>query len=289
LAPAAGFAGAKVNLYLHVGALGADGYHPIDSLMLFADVGDRLTATPAPAFSLTVSGPFAGATPASPANLVWRAARTLHEAPGLAIHLDKILPVAAGIGGGSADAAAALRLVNQALKLGFNSQRLQDIGVGLGADVPACVGSVPVVARGRGEQLSPAPRLPEIHAVLVNPGVAVPTGPIFAAFDAGPLPGTLDPRLPAAFDTVQDLATWLTTKTRNDLQAAALSLAPAAGEAIDILGASSLTLLARMSGSGATAFALCANAPDAQALAAAVRTARPNWWVACCRLGGPWG
>jgi 4-diphosphocytidyl-2-C-methyl-D-erythritol kinase len=287
VAPAAGFAGAKVNLYLHVGALAADGYHPIDSLMLFADVGDRLTAAPAPEFSLTVSGPFAGHTPVSPANLIWRAALALSDQPCLQLHLEKVLPVAAGIGGGSADAAAALRLVNHALGLGFSPELLQEIGASLGADVPACVSSAAVVARGRGEQLGPAPRLPELHAVLVNPGVPVPTGPVFAAFDAGPPPGALSPGLPAAFDTVHDLAAWLTANTRNDLQAPARSLAPAAGDAIDALAASGLSLLARMSGSGATAFALCAGEEEAKVLAADVSAAHPNWWVRACRLGGP--
>jgi len=286
-----GFAGAKVNLYLHVGPPGTDGYHPIDSLMVFADVGDILTLEPAPTPAFTTSGAFSGAAPMDEANLVVRAARAVigaagGVAPSFTLHLDKRLPVAAGLGGGSSDAAAALRLVNDLLPAPLGAGALHDLAAGLGADVPACLAGVAVIARGRGEQLSAAPRLPVLHAVLVNPGVASPTGPVFAAYDRQPPPPEpLGPVLPEAFATVEALAAWLTAETRNDLEGPARLLTPQAGEAIDLLAASSLALLARMSGSGATAFALCAGSAEAEALAADIAAQRPAWWVSACRLG----
>lgn len=286
-----GFAGAKVNLYLHVGPPGTDGYHPIDSLMVFADVGDVLTLESAPAPAFTASGAFSGAAPMDEANLVVRAARAVigaagGAAPTFALHLDKRLPVAAGLGGGSSDAAATLRLVNDLLPAPLAAGALHDLAAGLGADVPACLAGVPVVARGRGERLCAAPRLPILHAVLVNPGVASHTGPVFAAYDLRPPPtGPLDPSHPEAFATVEALAAWLAESTRNDLEAPSRLLTPEAGEAIDLLAASRLALLSRMSGSGATAFALCAGPEDAQALAASIAAKRPAWWVSACRLG----
>ncbi len=286
-----GFASAKVNLYLHVGPTGADGYHPIDSLMVFADVGDVLTLEPATTTAFTTDGAFSAAAPMDEGNLVVRAARALADAtggswPSFALHLDKRLPVAAGLGGGSSDAAAALRLVNAVLPAPLEAEALQALAAGLGADVPACLVGVPVIARGRGEQLFAAPKLPVVDAVLVNPGVASHTGPVFAAYDLRPPPaGPLGPVLPERFDTVEALADWLGAQTRNDLEAPSRMLTPQAGEAIDLLAASPLALLSRMSGSGATAFALCAGAEQAKALAAAIAAQRPDWWVRACRLG----
>lgn len=285
-----GFAGAKVNLYLHVGPPGPDGYHPIDSLMVFADVGDTLTLEPASEWRFTADGPFSAAAPMDEANLAARAARAVVEAAGAAerfhVRLNKHLPVAAGIGGGSADAAAVLRLVNAALGDPLDNGALQALAARLGSDVPACVAGAPVVAQGRGERLSPAPPLPEIHAVLVNPGAPSPTGPIFAAYDRLPSPrGSLKPAMPSGFSGMPALAAWLRAETRNDLEPAARQLTPAAGEAVDTLARSSLALLARMSGSGATAFALCADAPAAVALAAEVSAQHPRWWVRPSRLG----
>jgi 4-diphosphocytidyl-2-C-methyl-D-erythritol kinase len=287
---AAGFAAAKVNLYLHVGALASDGYHPIDSLMAFADIGDDLTLRRAAQTAFSADGPFGQAAPMTDANLAVRAARAVlarssQPAAAFALHLHKRLPVASGVGGGSADAAAALRLARDAFAPGLDDAALREIGLSLGADVPACVVSRAVIAQGRGERLAAAPRLRPLHAVLVNPGAPTPTGPVFAAFDAGPPPaGPLHPAPPAAFGSARQLAEWLAAKTRNDLQAPALALAPLAGEAIALLEGSPLTLLARMSGSGATAFALCPNAKAAAALADGVRRARPFWWVETCRL-----
>lgn len=283
------FASAKVNLYLHVGPTGADGYHPIDSLMVFADVGDILTLEPASALSFEADGPFSAAAPMDADNLVVRAAQavllsTVQAPPPFRLHLRKQLPVAAGLGGGSSDAAAALRLVNAILPAPLETEELRDLAAGLGADVPACLVATPVIARGRGEQLSSGPRLPVTHAVLANPRVATPTGPVFAAFDAGPPPGPLFVEPPSVFETVQDLAAWLARETRNDLAAPARAMAPPAGEVVDLLAQSPEALLARMSGSGASAFALCADADAADRLAARISALRPGWWVKACRL-----
>lgn len=285
-----GFAGAKVNLYLHVGALSADGYHPIDSLMVFADVGDTLTLTPAPQWAFESDGPFSAAAPMDEANLVARAADAVIGASSATasfrLHLLKRLPVAAGLGGGSADAGATLRLVNAALGDPLSPDALQSAAAGLGADVPACLAGAPVIARGRGEVLSPAPSLPPLYAVLVNPGAPSPTGPVFAAYDRLPPPrGPLGSSTPEAFATVEALAAWLNAETRNDLEAPARALTPLAGEAVDLLADSPLALLARMSGSGATAFALCAGEAEARTLANQVAASRPAWWVCACRLG----
>jgi 4-diphosphocytidyl-2-C-methyl-D-erythritol kinase len=285
-----GFAGAKVNLYLHVGPPGLDGYHPIDSLMVFADIGDVVTLEPAPQWRFEADGPFSAAAPMDETNLVARAARAVTGAAGVTaafrLHLDKRLPVAAGLGGGSADAGAVLRLVNAALDVPLKPDALQALAAGLGADVPACLAGTPMIVRGRGERLSPSPALPPLHAVLVNPGVASPTGPVFAAYDRqAPPQGPLGPTLPTAFATVEALTAWLAAKTRNDLEGPARILTPLAGEAVDLLAASPLALLARMSGSGATAFALCAGEDEAASLARDMAASRPAWWVRPCRLG----
>jgi 4-diphosphocytidyl-2-C-methyl-D-erythritol kinase len=285
-----GFAGAKVNLYLHVGPLSSDGYHPIESLMVFADAGDRMTLRPFRLKAYSVSGTFAAAAPMDARNLAVRAAQTLADlagdsAPGFHLHLEKLLPVAAGLGGGSADAAAVLKLVNIALGLKLDEAALARIGLSLGSDVPACLAGSAVIARGRGEQLSAAPRLPRLSAVLVNPMTPVSTAAVFAAFDDGPPPGATAASIPTGFETAADLARWLKGATRNDLEAPARTISPGAGAALDRLAQSPLTLLARMSGSGATAFALCADEADAAALAAEVSAEEPGWWVRPCRLG----
>lgn len=285
-----GFAGAKVNLYLHVGPPGPQGFHPIDSLMVFADVGDSVTLDAAPDWRFEADGPFSAAAPMNEDNLVARAARAVIAAAGsearFRLHLHKRLPVAAGLGGGSADAGAAMRLVNATLYRPLRPHVLQATAARLGSDVPACLAGQPVIARGRGEQLFPAPALPPLHAVLVNPGVPTPTGPVFAAYDrAGPHDGDLDPAPPAAFDSAESLAAWLRAQTRNDLEAPARGLVAEAGAAVDRLAASPLALLARMSGSGATAFALCAGEGEAQRLAEEIGLSHPAWWVKACQLG----
>ncbi|RZJ95725.1 MAG: 4-(cytidine 5'-diphospho)-2-C-methyl-D-erythritol kinase [Brevundimonas sp.] len=283
------FAPAKVNLLLHVGPPGADGFHPLVSLAAFADVGDRLSLIEGAAPGLTVGGRLAGDAPAGLDNLALRAVTDLAAALGrpqdLAIRLDKELPMAAGLGGGSADAAAALRLAARAWGVALDDPRLIAVAQVLGSDVPMCLVSRPVWGEGRGEVLSMADWLAPLHAVLVNPGVASPTGPVYRAYDADPRP--LDPRPEPpedrSFGAVID---WLHAQ-RNDLEPPAVRLAPAIEAAVAAVRADPDVALARMSGSGATVFGLCAGAEDASA--AARRLARPGWWVRACVLGTPGG
>lgn len=288
------FAPAKINLFLHVGAPGADGYHPLCSLMVFADVGDRVVTHEADALSLRVTGPFGPALTGDVGdNLVMRAARALlakakgPRAP-VGLVLEKMLPVAAGLGGGSSDAGAALRLLREVLDIEIDDAGLEAIAASLGADGAACLWGRPVLAQGRGERLSPAPGLPPMEAVLVNPRVEVPTSTIYKIFDAGAKFGDVTPPpMPDAFESVEELAAWLHT-TRNDLEVPAVGLAPEIGDVLETLSGERETLFARMSGSGATCFALCPSDIEADALADRVATLSDAWWVRRCRLGGPW-
>lgn len=284
---------AKVNLFLHVGAPEANGYHPLSSLVAFADFGDVVTIEAADGFALAVEGPFSAELRDEPDNLIARAARAFAAAAGLdrvaaRIRLDKRLPIASGVGGGSADAGAALRLLKAALAPELAEAELVRAAAGLGADGPMCLVSRPALASGYGERLEPAPGLPEIHAVLVNPRTPSPTGPVYRAYDAAVAPGgAAAPKAPAAIADAAALAAFL-AGTRNDLQAPAVALAPAIGAVLDALDSAPEALFARMSGSGATCFALCAGAPEAAALAARLAKAHGGWWIQPCRLGGPW-
>ncbi len=265
---------AKINLTLHVTGRRDDGYHLLDSLVVFAGVGDRLHLSPAPVMSLTVGGPFAAGVPADGTNLILRAAALMDGAP-LAIHLDKRLPPASGIGGGSADAAATLR----ALTAMGHSPRVPDFDaavLALGADVPVCVAGRPCRMGGIGERLSDIPELPPFWLVLVNPGCPVPTGPVFAALQ-GQF-GTDMGVLPERFADAQALARWLLSQ-RNDLQPPALTLAPPVADALAALAQVPGGLMARMSGSGGTCFGLFADKATAQAGAARIAAAEPEWWV----------
>ncbi len=291
---AAAFAPAKVNLFLHVGPPGADGYHPLCSLMAFADVGDHLTPQEAPALELVVRGPFAGGEQAGKDNLVLRAARALIArarqplAPARLI-LDKELPVAAGLGGGSSDAGAALRLLREALGVEIGDAALEDIAASLGADGAACLWGRPVIAEGRGERLSEAPALPVLDAVLVNPRVPVSTPAVYRQLDASEAFGDIArPAMPAAFEDATELAAWLAAQ-RNDLEAPAIAVEPEVGAVLETLAGEPETLLARVSGSGGTCFALCAGDIEAEGLAERLEAMAPGWWVRRCRLGGPWG
>ena len=274
------FAHAKINLCLHVTGQRADGYHLLDSLVVFAGIGDSLRATPAADLGLTIDGPFGADVPAGQDNLVLRAARLVAD-QGVALHLTKRLPPASGIGGGSADAAAAIRAV---LRLQAMAGRMvpmppeaaQQIAA-LGADVPVCLASHPARMRGIGAQLDWLLPLPELHVVLANPRVEVPTPSVFKALaqkDNPPLPEALPQWRDAA-----SLADWL-RDTRNDLEAPARALQPVIGDVIADLAALPGALFARMSGSGATCFALFAKEAEAQDAAEALRQARPGWWVA---------
>lgn len=285
--PRAAFAAAKINLFLHVGPRGADGYHPIASLMVFADVGDRVTLKRGRAGvrSLRITGPFAGDLSDGDDNLVARARAAVAPGEAFALLLDKQLPIAAGLGGGSADAAATLRLVNARRAGPLPAPRLAELARGLGADVAACLDGRPVLARGRGDRLEPAPPMPPLDAVLINPGVPSSTAEVYGAFDAsGARPAARMPALPSALADVNTVAA-LMKATRNDLEATAISLQPAIGAALDAARAAPETLAARVTGSGATVFALCADSGAAARLAGRLAGAQPDWWVRPCRLG----
>ena len=262
---------AKVNLALHVMGRRADGYHLLDSLVAFADFGDVVTVEPAPSLSLSITGPMAAGLSAGPDNLVLKAAQMLGSPLGAAITLEKRLPIASGIGGGSADAAATM----QALGALWGCA-LPDAGqvLALGADVPVCLAGQSCRMAGIGDQISPI-ALPPAHLVLVNPGVGLSTAAVFGALlcrDNPPLP----PAAPMP-DAVA-LAAYL-CHCRNDLEAPALSLVPQIGAVLAALQGQTGCLLARMSGSGATCFGLFASASAAEAAATALRAQSAAWWV----------
>lgn len=272
---------AKINLYLHVGRPNADGRHPLDSLVVFArDAGDRITASRADDLSLTITGAFAGELPLSEDNLVLRAARVLAAhariEPRAALVLYKHLPVASGIGGGSADAAATLRLLNDVWALDVSMEVLEAIAAQLGADVPACVRAQTVRMTGTGETIEAA-RCPPLHAVLVNPGVLTPTATVYRAFDRANLGRDL-PRVSLAPETSRDMIRWLAAQA-NDLEPAASTIAPEIGEVLAVLRRHAPDGLVRMSGSGATCFALVADGSEAERVAGSVKEERPHWWV----------
>lgn len=265
---------AKINLTLHVTGQRGDGYHLLDSLVVFADLGDRITVTPAEGLGLTITGPEGAGLTADGDNLVLRAAAAFGVAKGAAITLDKCLPVASGIGGGSADAAATLVALSRLWQVG-----LPDAGavLRLGADVPVCLAGHPARMEGVGEVVRPLPHaLPAAHLVLVNPRVQVSTPVVFkglARKDNPPMPAEL-PRL----KSLAELAAFLMMQ-RNDLEAPALSVQPVIGQVKAALGGQPGCQLARMSGSGATCFGLFADPLTAAAAARAIRAAHPGWWV----------
>ncbi len=272
---------AKINLTLHVTGRRPDGYHLLDSLVAFAGAHDVVTATPADTLCLTVAGPFAPALADDPDNLVLRAARALAEAAGVlpraALHLDKRLPVASGIGGGSADAAATLRALSRLWGLATPLREMHAIAARLGADVPVCVASRACRMSGIGEILSPVPKLPACGLLLANPGVALATQAVFRARSGAFSPPLV---LPDAWPDAAALAATLAL-AGNDLQPPAIALCPAIGALLAALAAHPGALLARMSGSGATCFALFATPAEAEAAAAAL--AQPGRWC----WGGP--
>jgi 4-diphosphocytidyl-2-C-methyl-D-erythritol kinase len=283
---------AKINLFLHVGPVEADGYHPLSSLVAFADVGDMLILDPDGRPGLRVTGPFGGAltgeTAAPGDNLVLRALSGLQTATGLetsalSLTLDKRLPVAAGLGGGSADAGAALRLAARYLAPDLDRAVLHDVAASIGADGLMCLASTPAWAEGRGEVLTPETRLPTLHAVLVNPGVPSPTGAVYGAYDRLGVGGADRPAGPASWDA-EAVIGWLAAQ-RNDLEAPALLNTPAIGTALDAVRAEGQARLVRMSGSGATVFGLYDDAATAARAAGALEGAHPDWWVRQARLG----
>lgn len=264
---------AKINLALHVTGRRDDGYHLLDSIVAFAGVGDRITLRKAAASSLNISGPFAQQLADTSDNIALRALSLFRQDVPVEIDLEKNLPVASGIGGGSADAAAVLRAVARlyGVPLPSGEQALR-----LGADVPVCLSQRPVRMLGVGEVLTPLD-LPDLHAVLVNPGVAVATGPVFDALDSrtNPAISMEGADLSQAARTID----WLKT-LRNDLQQDAIRQAPAIEEVLAALRAAGADL-ARMSGSGATCFGLFKDTAAADRAADLLRQEHPLWWV--CR------
>jgi len=279
--PVAVFAPAKVNLYLHVTGRRADGYHLVDSLVAFADIGDRLTAEPAASLSLGVSGPEAAALAAvGDDNLVLRAARLLADHAGIAagarLHLEKHLPVSAGIGGGSSDAAAAFLALRRLWNLPFDDIELCQLGARLGADVPACVYRRAVWVGGIGERVEPAQPLPQAGILFANPRLALPTGAVFAVRRGAP--GVAARFAPMPRDVAR-LAELLGERN-NDLADAAIGLVPEIGAVLARLSGLPGSLLVRMSGSGATCFALFADRAAAEEARLKLTAAEPSWWCA---------
>ena len=275
---------AKLNLYLHVTGRRDDGYHELDSLVTFTALTDTLEIAPAQSLGLVVTGPFAGALDAGD-NLVARAASALAAKLGrhadVRITLEKRIPVAAGLGGGSADAAAVLRGLARLWRLGAeHADDLQEVALGLGADVPVCVASRAARMAGIGERLSTPPRLPSCAALLVNPGVPVPTGAVFAA-RRGPY-SAANPFVEAPQDAAA-LAALLLTR-RNDLEQPALAQAPEIGRVLARLDQAPGCLLARMSGSGGTCFGLFEDEAAAAGAAGTIAREHPSWWVEPTRL-----
>lgn len=263
------FAPAKINLTLHVTGQRADGYHLLDSLVVFSDVGDRLRLEPADRMSVQLTGPFAEGVPEDARNLVWRAAELAGTT--LLIRLEKNLPHGAGIGGGSSDAAAVLRCFGGA-----------EHAAELGADVPVCLTDVPQRMRGIGDELEEVPGVPALPLVLVNPGVHVPTPAVFRALerkdnaDLGALP---------RWTSRAGFLDWLSVQ-RNDLEGPAIVSAPVIRDALDALSRAGDCLLARMSGSGATCFGVFGSDAAARAAADRISGAHPGWWAQATRSIG---
>lgn len=271
---------AKVNLALHVTGRRDNGYHLLDTLVVFTDAGDTVHAASGWTDRLDVNGRFAEALSGSNDNLVTRARDLLRAIAGdgattpVALSLDKALPVASGIGGGSSDAAATLRLLRRHWRLPVSDDELARAALSLGADLPMCLAARSLRARGVGEVIEPVRILAPANLVLVNPGTAIATPSVFRALarrDNAPLPGT------PTTGGLDELVAWL-SQTRNDLQDAAISIAPAIGEALAAL-VSSGAALARMSGSGATCFGLFATPAGARRAAGLIASARPSWYV----------
>ncbi|MCB1366471.1 MAG: 4-(cytidine 5'-diphospho)-2-C-methyl-D-erythritol kinase [Rhodobacteraceae bacterium] len=266
------FAPAKINLALHVTGRRADGLHCLDSLVVFADIGDVLEGRAAPDLTLSVSGPMAAGLSTGADNLIVKAARLFGHEGGAGLHLEKNLPLASGIGGGSADAAAALHLMSGLWRVPLPGQ---DAVLSLGADLPVCLMGRAARMRGIGEVLEPVD-LPPLPAVLVNPGVAVATPAVFAALERRDYPG-LEP-----VPDVQDREAWLgyLSRQRNDLEAAAMRIAPGIAGVLDALRGADDCRLARMSGSGATCFGLFETPEQAARAASKIEARHPDWWCA---------
>ena len=268
------FAPAKVNLTLHVTGQRADGYHELDSLVMFADLGDRISASPSDVPVMVISGPMADLIPKDGSNLIARAAGMMGVSA--TIRLEKNLPPAAGLGGGSSDAAAVLKALAE-----LSGKPMPKDVLPLGADVPVCLYGKAARMQGVGDVIYPAVKLPELHAVLVNPRIPVLTAEVFKRLkkrDNTPMPVNLPRGL-----EMMELVDWL-REMRNDLQAAAIEAEPVIETVFGALEVTPGCLLTRMSGSGGTCFGLYADAETAASAAGRMAEQHPNWWVAATRL-----
>ena len=274
------WASAKINLFLHVGEKRKDGFHALQSLAAAAQAGDVLDFAPAEALSLSIAGPFAAGLSGEDDNLILRAARALSARAdcthGAHIALNKNLPVASGIGGGSADAAAALRGLRRLWKLSLNDAALAEVAAVLGSDVPVCLASAPAWMEGRGEIVTPLATLPRLALLLVNPGAAVPTKSVFAALARRSGTGMVVEGL--AFQYPGELLAFL-EQTANDLEMPALAIQPMIAEVLATLRALPGVLFARMSGSGATCFAIFSSDESCAQAAEMLRARQPGWWI----------
>jgi 4-diphosphocytidyl-2-C-methyl-D-erythritol kinase len=283
--PVEELAPAKINLDLYVTGRRADGYHELDSLTAFAAFGDRLALQEHDRLELKPIGPFAGMLAAEPDNLVLRAARRLAACAGrkaaVRITLEKRIPVAAGLGGGSADAAAALRGLNRLWRLRMAQADLAGIAAGLGADVPVCLAGRTARMRGKGEQVEPWYGLPPLAVLLVNPNLPLATARVFGALEV--IPSDVERPWPPPAEAHAFLA-WLRAGA-NHLEAPAVGLLPQIQEVLALLGVQDGCALARMSGSGATCFGLFETPAVRDAAAAAIGRARPDWWLAASTIG----
>ena len=280
---------AKLNLFLHVGDKRADGYHALQSLVAFADAGDELELTPSSELTLKLTGPFGAQIPRGNANLVLKAAQALSElhsdtALGAAILLEKNLPVAAGIGGGSADAAATLRALNVLWGLNRSEGELVDLAHSLGSDVPACVLSRPCWMEGRGEHVSAVAPLPPLDLVLVNPGVLLPTAGVFGSLNARTGASAMAP--PVRIETLWDLVAYL-EDSGNDLEPPATHIQPEIDHVLEALHHEPGCVFAQMSGSGATCFGLFNDREYAEGGAGRIAQDHPQWWVKATRIAAP--
>ena len=280
---------AKINLFLHLVGRRADGFHLLDSLIAFTDYGDELTAEAVGDLSLAIDGPFASGLSPAEDNLVIRAARLLMAEDavkqGARLRLTKNLPVASGIGGGSADAVAAIKALTQLWGLQIAAGRLAELALQLGADLPVCLAGRASFVGGIGEDIHPLPPMPDLHILLVNPLIPLATIEVFRRRAAGPQrsqfsdPGRWSETLPTDDELFRRLA-----DCRNDLTDAAIAIVPAIADVLEAIGGQPGCRLARLSGSGATCFGLFSDAAMARAAASAILKLAPGWWVVATRL-----
>jgi 4-diphosphocytidyl-2-C-methyl-D-erythritol kinase len=280
---------AKINLHLHITGKREDGYHLLDSLVCFADIHDTLTATPShDGLSFTCDGPFASdfsdqdtLSSRDSSNLIVRAAWLLADHlgrhPDVVLHLTKNLPLGSGVGGGSSDAAAALRSLAHLWNASLTKETLHHLAGHLGSDVPVCLDPHAVVMRATGNELFPAPQMPLLPALLVNPGIACPTPDVYKALRL--LRFSEPVSFPDAFLSPETLALFLKDHSRNDMTEAAVQIAPVIADVLKDVGALPDCLLARLSGSGATVFGLFRSPAASQKAAAALAEKRPDWWI----------